>query len=189
MLKSELRKIYLEKRNQLSFRQMQVGSESIMREFINKFQPIQYQKIHCFLPIKKFKEVNTFPLIYYCLENKVKVFVPKVCGSRLLALPINETTYLEENTWGIPEPQVAETYEDKDFDIVITPLLYCDPQGNRVGYGKGFYDQLFSEIHPRCLKIGVSYFPPEESITDVWEGDRALDYLVIPDAVLSFKGG
>ena len=31
----------------------------------------------------------------------------------------------------------------KYFDYVVTPLLYSDDKGNRVGYGKGFYDAFF----------------------------------------------
>jgi 5-formyltetrahydrofolate cyclo-ligase len=37
--------------------------------------------------------------------------------------------------------------EETVFDYVITPLLYCDSFGNRVGYGKGFYDQFFQTIN------------------------------------------
>ncbi|HAO28766.1 MAG TPA: 5-formyltetrahydrofolate cyclo-ligase, partial [Chryseobacterium indologenes] len=47
---------------------------------------------------------------------------------------------------------------------VITPLLYCDRKGNRVGYGKGFYDGLFQNVLSETKKIGVNYFDPDEYI-------------------------
>ncbi len=66
-------------------------------------------------------------------------------------------------------------------------MLYCDYKGNRVGYGKGFYDSFFETLSEETKKIGVNYFNPEEIIDDVWENDIPLDYLVTPDAVLSFS--
>ena len=72
---------------------------------------------------------------------------------------------------------------------MITPLLYCDNQGNRVGYGKGFYDSLFENMSSNAQKIGVNFFNPDEIVDDVWEGDIPLDYLVTPTAVLSFGDG
>ena len=92
------------------------------------------------------------------------------------------------NNWGISEPVSDEDYGILDYDFVITPLLYCDRQGNRVGYGKGFYDGFFEKVSVETKKIGVNYFNPEENIDDVWENDIPLDYLVTPDAVLSFAG-
>ena len=71
---------------------------------------------------------------------------------------------------------------------MITPLLYCDNQGNRVGYGKGFYDSLFENMSSTAQKIGVNFFNPDEIVDDVWEGDIPLDYLVTPTVVLSFAG-
>lgn len=75
----------------------------------------------------------------------------------------------------------------EEFDYVITPLLYCDVLGNRVGYGKGFYDRLFQNIHPKTVKIGVNYFSPNEIVADCNWYDVKLDYLVTPTEVLSFE--
>ena len=58
--------------------------------------------------------------------------------------------------------------------------------GNRVGYGKGFYDKFLSECNPETIKIGLSFFEPEELISDVLEGDIKLDYCVTPNSVFKF---
>ncbi|WP_332020468.1 5-formyltetrahydrofolate cyclo-ligase, partial [Kaistella sp.] len=68
------------------------------------------------------------------------------------------------------------------------PLLYCDQQGNRVGYGKGYYDGFFETVNVETLKIGISFFGPDEEIDDLRENDIPLDYLVTPAEVLSFLG-
>ena len=55
-----------------------------------------------------------------------------------------------------------------------------------MGYGKGFYDVFLSECHPDTLKIGLSFFEPEEAIEDVFEQDVTLDYCITPNRVYEF---
>jgi len=187
MKKSDLRKIYLEKRNNLSKDEISLFSKRIFQNFINYFRPVSNQKIHIFIPIEKFKEINTQIFIDYFLSRNIKVFVPKIVDTKLISVEIFSDTQFETNNWGISEPVSNEDSEVLDFDFVITPLLYCDFKGNRVGYGKGFYDQFFENISKNSKKIGVNYFNPDDMIDDVWENDIPLDYLVTPTEVLSFS--
>lgn len=188
MLKTELRKKYMQKRKALSIDEAFLLSEKIFNNFIEYFKPSQNQKIHIFIPIEKFKEINTQIFIDYFLSQKIRVFVPKIIETKLISVEIFANTEYELNSWGIAEPVSNEDSGVPDFDFVITPLLYCDSKGNRVGYGKGFYDGFFETLSERTKKIGVNYFNPEENIDDVWGNDIPLDYLVTPDAVLSFSG-
>jgi 5-formyltetrahydrofolate cyclo-ligase len=187
MKKSELRKIYLEKRKNLSQDEISLLSKRIFINFINYFKPVSDQKIHIFIPIEKFKEINTQIFIDYFLSRNIKIFVPKIVDTKLISVEIFSDTQFETNNWGISEPVSNEDSEVLDFDFVITPLLYCDFKGNRVGYGKGFYDQFFENISKDSKKIGVNYFNPDYMIDDVWENDIPLDYLVTPIEVLSFS--
>lgn len=187
MKKSEIRKIYLEKRKNLSQGEVFLLSERIFENFINFFKPVSNQKVHIFIPIEKFKEINTQIFIDYFLSRNIKVFVPKIVDTKLISVEIFSDTQFETNNWGISEPVSNEDSEILDFDFVITPLLYCDFKGNRVGYGKGFYDQFFENISKNSKKIGVNYFNPDDIIDDVWENDIPLDYLVTATDVLSFS--
>ena len=187
MKKSEIRKIYLEKRKNLSQDEVFLLSERIFENFINFFKPVSNQKVHIFVPIEKFKEINTQIFIDYFLSRNIKVFVPKIVDTKLISVEIFSDTQFETNNWGISEPVSNEDSEVLDFDFVITPLLYCDFKGNRVGYGKGFYDQFFENISKNSKKIGVNYFNPDDIIDDVWENDIPLDYLVTATDVLSFS--
>ncbi|MEG1589337.1 5-formyltetrahydrofolate cyclo-ligase [Chryseobacterium sp.] len=186
MKKSEIRKKYLEKRKTLSQDEVSHLSERIFKNFINYFKPVSAQKIHIFIPIEKFKEINTKIFIDYFLSQNIKVYVPKIVNAKLISVEIFQDTEFNLNNWGISEPLSNIDSEVLDFDFVITPLLYCDTKGNRVGYGKGFYDQFFENISRKSKKIGVNYFNPDDIIDDVWENDIPLDYLVTPTDVLSF---
>ena len=186
MKKSEIRKIYLEKRKNLSQDEVSFLSEKIFANFVNYFKPISEQKVHIFIPIEKFNEMNTQLFIDYFLSRNIKVYVPKIVDVKLISVEIFSDTPFETNNWGISEPLSNEDSGVLDFDFVITPLLYCDFKGNRVGYGKGFYDEFFSNISKDSKKIGVNYFNPDDMIDDVWENDIPLDYLVTPTEILSF---
>ncbi|MDQ0591858.1 5-formyltetrahydrofolate cyclo-ligase [Chryseobacterium ginsenosidimutans] len=186
MLKAELRKKYMQKRKALSTDEAFLLSEKIFENFINYFKPLPAQKAHIFIPIEKFKEIDTHILINYFLSRKIRVFVPKIADTKLISVEIFNDTKFEINNWGISEPISNEDSGILDFNYVITPLLYCDNKGNRVGYGKGFYDGFFESLPSGTKKIGVNYFNPDENIDDVWENDIPLDYLVTPTVVLSF---
>ena len=188
MKKSELRKKYLQKRKSLSEKEVFKLSHAIFDNFISYFKPLPNQRIHIFIPIEKFKEINTQIFIDYFLSRNIDVFVPKVVDTELISVQIFKDSKFQTNNWGISEPISNEDSGILDFDFVITPLLYCDKNGNRVGYGKGFYDSFFESISKKTKKIGVNYFNPDENIDDVWENDIPLDYLVTPTDVLSFLG-
>lgn len=188
MLKADLRKKYMEKRKTLSKDEVLSFSNDIFKNFQAYFQLKPGDKVHLFIPIDKFKEVKTEFFIDYCLQNAIRVFVPKVVGEHLISVEIFENTAFETNHWGISEPVSSIDSAVLDFDYVLTPLLYCDSAGNRVGYGKGFYDSFFENISSTSKKIGVNYFNPEDMIDDVREEDIPLDYLVTPTEVLSFLG-
>ena len=188
MLKKDLRKIYLEKRMTLSKDEVNFLSEKIFDKFILQFNIIENQKVSIFLPISKFNEINTLEFIKFLWSKKVNVFVPKIIDKDLISIKFTSETILIENSWGILEP-LSNQNEETVFDYVITPLLYCDSFGNRVGYGKGFYDKFFQTINSDAKKIGVNYFAPTDIIDDISELDVKLDYLITPDEILSFFSG
>ncbi|AZA81802.1 5-formyltetrahydrofolate cyclo-ligase [Chryseobacterium lactis] len=189
MLKAELRKKYMQKRKALSIDEAFLLSQKIFENFIGYFKPEEGEKVHIFIPIQKFNEIDTRIFIQDFLTRKIRVYVPKIVDDKLINIEINQNTVFETNSWGISEPVTNEDSGEIHFHYVITPLLYCDKKGNRVGYGKGFYDGLFQSISPETKKIGVNYFDPDEYIDDVWENDISLDYLVTPVEVLSFLNG
>nr|WP_317041495.1 5-formyltetrahydrofolate cyclo-ligase [Chryseobacterium contaminans] len=179
----------MQQRKALSHDEAFLLSEKIFQNFITYFKPHAGQKIHIFIPIQKFNEIDTQIFINYFLAQNIRVYVPKIVADKLINIEVFSNTLFETNSWGISEPVSNEDSGEVDFHYVITPLLYCDRNGNRVGYGKGFYDGLFQSISPETKKIGVNYFDPDDSIDDVWENDIPLDYLVTPTEVLSFLSG
>lgn len=187
MFKHELRKLYRKERVLLSNEKIDMLSQKIFENFLLNFPLQEKQKIHLFLPIKKLKEVDTQYFIQYCFQTHIRVFVPKIVKDKMISVEISAKTIFLENDRGILEPIENSEPEEKNFDYIITPLLVCDKKGNRIGYGKGFYDRFFSEINDTNIKVGISFFPPKEQIDDVSKEDIPLDYLVTPEEVFSFR--
>ena len=185
MKKLELRKKYLEMRKTLSADEVLLLSEKIYENFILQFNVIENQNVHVFLPIEKFNEIGTNFFLEYFWSKNVNVFVPKVKAGEMISVRLSKNTKLEKSSWGILEP-ISNENECSYFDYVITPLLYCDKSGNRIGYGKGFYDNFLSKCKPETIKIGLSFFPPEEKIEDVSTNDVKLDFCVTPEGIFEF---
>ena len=97
----------------------------------------------------------------------------------------NEETLIKKNKYGIPEPINGKEFK-KNIDVIFVPLLAYDKYGNRVGYGKGFYDRFLTTEQARnVIKVGLSFFDPEDKIRTS-KYDEKLDFCVTPKKVFSF---
>ena len=183
--KKDLRTLYKAKRMALSQDEVVFLSQKLLKSFILQFNPTENQKVNIFLSIEKFNEVNTQIFIDYFFKNKIRVFVPRIQADKIISVEIFPNSEFEINGWGIKEP-ISNISINEELDYVLTPLLYCDKSGNRVGYGKGFYDNFFSGNCKIDKKVGLSFFPPNEIIADVYEKDVQLNALITPNQILSF---
>ncbi len=185
LTKKELRALYKEKRMALSQDEVNFLSEKIFQNFILQFNITENQKVNIFLPITRLKEINTWLFINYFFDKKIRVFVPRINNHKMISVEIFRDSEFTTNHWGIEEP-VSDYTEDVDLDYVITPMLYCDPYGNRIGYGKGFYDAFFSDHWKIRNKIGINLFDPKEDIADVDATDVPLNGLITPSKYFGF---
>lgn len=190
MTKSEVRKLMLERRRELSPAQLHTASEAIAARFLRLAELATAKVIHSFLPILKFNEINTNLIITRIRETfrGIRTAAPKsdLADGTLRHFFFDESTRFEENKWGISEPADGEPVSPAEIDLVIVPLLGFDLAGHRVGYGKGFYDRFLAECRKDCLKVGISLFPPVEKIDDTNENDVRLDYCLTPDSLIEF---
>lgn len=185
MTKSALRKFYKQKRKELSFTELDKFNSLIFNKLKNS-EFILFQNFHIFLPIKKLKEVNTIPIIDFLLKQEKNVFIPKIENENLLVCEFKNFDELAENSLGILEPKNSKSINPEILEIVFIPMLICDKQGNRVGYGQGFYDRFLAKCSENCLKIGLNYFEPFNEISDVNEFDIPLDFLITPEKMYKF---
>ena len=144
---------------------------------------------HIFLSIKEQKEINT-EFILHILQGKDKNIVVSKSdfeNNTLAHILLTDTTKFTINPWGIPEPIDGIPIPENTIEVVFVPLLAYDLTGNRIGYGKGFYDRFLAECNPETIKIGLSFFTPEKEIKEVLETDIKLDYCVTPLKFYTFN--
>lgn len=186
MDKTELRKKYKEKRAHLSKDAIEEMSLAIANQVLRL--PIwKATYYHIFLPIENKKEVNT-EYVLHILQGKDKsVLVPRTDFETLSMTHIllQENTTLKISEYGIPEPLEGIEVAPSKIQLVFVPLLAYDKKGNRIGYGKGFYDRFLSECPDHVITVGLSFFEPEDTIP-AEATDISLDYVVTPENTFKF---
>ncbi|MBK7883928.1 MAG: 5-formyltetrahydrofolate cyclo-ligase [Chitinophagaceae bacterium] len=152
MLKKNLRNIYKEKRNHLSYNQ---------KEKLDDLMLIQFQKlpidipsmIMTYAPFEKHNEFDPQLITDYCyFKNSNQVlFYPLMDeqNKSLMSVVVNDDTVFEKNQFGIDEPVNGMDMFPEEIDLVFVPLLCADKKGNRVGYGKRLLRQVFKRVQER----------------------------------------
>lgn len=187
MLKKALRTKYKALRTELSEIDIEEKSLAIANEIL-KLPIWNKTYFHVFLPIEEQKEVNT-EFILHLLSGKDKEIViskSDFATREMTHFLLTDNTRIQKNEYNIPEPVDGLEVPASKIDVVFVPLLAFDKKGNRVGYGKGFYDKFLSHCKPETIIIGLSFFEPEELISDVLESDVLLNYCICPNRVYEF---
>lgn len=143
------------------------------------------RSIFCFLSHDT--EVDTHTLVTM-LENQNKVIlIPKVTtAKRMVAVRLQSRDELEPDQWGILTPLSSTPYE-QPIDLCITPGLGFSSKGERLGFGRGYYDVWLSE-HPVNHKIGLAYECQVLEHIPSDDTDIAMDILVTEKRILYTSG-
>lgn len=187
MSKSQLRKTYRTLRQQLSKSQIDDYSLAIANQIL-KLDIWHKSFYHIFLTIEEQKEVNT-DYILNILAGKDKNIVLSKSYFEDFSMKhylLTDNTTLRKNTYNIPEPIDGIEIQATQLEVVFVPLLAFDVSGNRIGYGKGFYDRFLAGCNPETIKIGLSFFEAETEIFEATAADIKLDYCVTPQQVFQF---
>lgn len=185
MEKNILRSKYKQLRDALNEQEIQRRSQQLIDLLINHFE-FNEKTVSLFLPITTKKEINTTPLLTVLpkLNARVGLSVSNFETNEMTHLTYTSNTVLKENKYGIPEPQSGTLLPDSLFDIVLVPLLAVDYKGNRVGYGKGFYDRFLKSCRTDCIFIGLHLFDVEQTLINTDTNDIPLHFVVTPKEVV-----
>lgn len=129
-------------------------------------------------------EVQTEGLILKLLKEHT-VAIPRVMGSQMQFLRINSLNGLEISKFDIPEPPYDEKNIINDIDIAIVPGLAFTEQGQRLGYGGGYYDKFFEDSN--TLLCAICF---EEQICEslpCYAHDRLMDIIVTDKRAITPK--
>ena len=134
-------------------------------------------------------EVDTKPLLAVLMGKDKRIAIPKTipANNSLVHYELTTDTRFSVNSMGITEPEGGVLLEVKAIDVVFVPLLAFDQKGQRVGYGKGYYDRFLDQCRNDVITVGLSFFDPERLITDSVPSDVPLHFVVNPYEVFDFR--
>ncbi len=192
MIKSDLRSIYLNKREALSSTE-KVEIDAALLKLVKKLPLQEVKVVHIFLPILAKNEIDTWPIIQHVWDTypEITVVVP-VSNFKLremTSVVLTSETEIVVNKWGIPEPIKNQSHYQEippqEIDLVLVPLLSVDNTGQRVGYGAGFYDRFLETTKPTVVTVGLSQFSIlDEPISDVLPTDIAIQQVITPQGII-----
>lgn len=175
--KSEIRKWVKAQRKALDAATEARWNESVCSQLLNLSEIRQAFCVYCYASLPG--EVGTWRFIEALLRQGKYIAVPKVKGKELEFYSISGKKDFEEGVMGIMEPKVSCLKIRDPQAPVIVPGIAFDREGNRIGYGGGYYDRFFQR-EPHHRRIAVAYdfqildrIPPEAH-------DKPVDCIITP---------
>lgn len=189
MTKKELRKLYSQKRLELTATQRTKFDDLLLI----RFQQLSFENVQLIMsysPMEEKGEMDThlFTRYLHHLIPGMQVCYPVIefASNMLTPVLVEEETLFTENAYGIEEPVNGKIIYPRQIDLVFVPLLAFDKRGYRVGYGKGFYDRFLKECRSDIMSIGFSYFDAVDCINDANQFDVPLNFCITPQNLYEF---
>ena len=156
-------------------------------EALRRERPIETPAVVSgFWPIKD--EIDIRPLMIELFNEGCQLALPVVQGrgQPLLFRAWRPGDPLEAGVFGTLQPSAKR--ETVEPDALIVPLLACDEEGWRLGYGGGFYDRTLTGLRARrrVTSVGVGF--DAQLVPEVPHGpsDQRLDWLLTDRRACAF---
>lgn len=184
--KRTLRSAMLAWRSALSEDERRAAANGLIATF-EREQPFERPAVVSgFWPIKE--EIDIRPLLIELHNTGCQLALPVVQGK---GKPLSFRAWrpgdpLEQGVFGTLQPSPKR--ETLEPDALIVPLLACDEDGWRLGYGGGFYDRTLKRLRARkpVTAVGVGF--NAQLVDDVPHGpdDERLDWLLTDKRACAF---
>ena len=150
-IKSKIRHNSLRLRKNISVHKYD-RSYDIMKNFFKYFKPHKNDIIGLYWPMSA--EIDTRPLISCLLQREIHIALPIISNKKMSfkSWDPSQKLYFSDLKFYSPSKKAKTVIPN----IIITPALAVDYQGNRIGYGKGFYDSYYSQ-NKSLFFIGYVY--------------------------------
>jgi len=188
MDKKLIREAMLKKRESLPWLEMQGKSHQAVQLLQQLKQFHQARTLLIYLPIRN--EIDTIPIIKTAWQLGKTVVIP-VCqpGNELLLSRINSFNELNEGVFGIPEPCAnhLRPVAAEQVDLAVLPGVAFDLNGNRLGFGGGYFDRLLPLLRADCPRLALAYDFQIVEVLPVKEHDIKMDIIVTENRIIYTK--
>ena len=174
-LRNQLRQQIRKTRANLTALQQQQAEDSITQQALALIEERNAQHIALYISFDG--EISTEKLIKILWMQGKQVYLPVLHPfnpNHLLFLRYLPEIPMLKNKFGIWEPKlnVQNVLPLKELDILFTPLVAFDKQGNRLGMGGGFYDRTLQNWrNSSFIPVGLAHQcqQVEQLPTEVWD--------------------
>ena len=174
-LRNQLRQQIRKTRANLTALQQQQAEDSITQQALALIEAQNAQHIALYVSFDG--EISTEKLIKTLWAQDKHVYLPVLHpfnSNHLLFLRYLPDTPMLKNKFGILEPKlnVQNVLPLDELDILFTPLVAFDKQGNRLGMGGGFYDRTLQNWqNVSFIPVGLAHQcqQVEQLPTEAWD--------------------
>ena len=174
-LRNQLRQQIRKTRANLTALQQQQAEDSITQQALALIEAQNAQHIALYVSFDG--EISTEKLIKTLWAQDKHVYLPVLHPfnpNHLLFLRYLPDTPMLKNKFGILEPKlnVQNVLPLDELDILFTPLVAFDKQGNRLGMGGGFYDRTLQNWqNVSFIPVGLAHQcqQVEQLPTEAWD--------------------
>jgi len=159
-----LRNDILQKRLRLPFEEIFELSSTIQKKFLEIRELKGAKRLALYASFKN--EVLTETILEYAVAHRQEVFFPRIVREKkgLMFLKVHDKEDLASGSYDIKEPvhshrgiHQPEIAVSSSLDIIVVPGIAFDTNGNRLGYGKGYYDKVLGSIKETCLIVALAF--------------------------------
>ncbi len=176
--KAALRKHLLEKRDATSAEFREISSREIHKNLSKVDSYNNSQNIACYFSIGS--EVDTHNIMLEILENGKNLLLPKIIDSKMEFYIIPNLEKLEKGAFDIMEPKDS-CKKAKSVDCILIPTVGISKSGDRLGYGRGYYDKYLSSIN--TVKIALTYSKQIVKSIPRDSSDIKINWMITEDGV------
>lgn len=111
-------------------------------------------------------EVETDEIYHDAKKAGKKIYYPRVLGDKMEFYRVEDICACEKSVFGVREPQMESNEmfipDDDDVILVLMPGVAFDQEGNRIGYGGGYYDKYLQWLQDsvkseNICKVALAY--------------------------------
>lgn len=157
-IKAEVRQACLCQRTSLGEKERKRKSVIIQQKLLDLPEFQLARTVMLFLDFRE--EVETTAMAEATIAGKKKLVLPR-CAPHGILLPIEVRDLIQDiepGAYGIREPKlILGVVDPLEIDLIIVPGSGFDLQGNRLGYGGGYYDRFFMLLNPLTPRIALGF--------------------------------
>ncbi len=183
MAKQTIRKHYLNCRRQLEPEAYQCLSLQAQRRLLDSEPFATAQRLALYSPVNN--EVATQQLDISARTQQMQVYYPRVAGDTMEFIAAASLNDLVCGTFGVAEPTGKVEAFAAPLDLIVVPGIAFDMKGNRLGYGRGYYDRWLAGKSVETVVVGLCFECQLCKLLPVAGHDQPLDYIVTEEKLIS----